>query len=318
LYPLVRQELEQATLLMTGPVGADGTMLGSDGKGGLTTWSASALHPWLLGALRGMGLSSAIFKTERVAGRVFFCDLGAAEPEVVWLTEVVAREIGASLDAVHTTEHLREIAAGEERINLARDLHDGVLQSLTGIRLEIRAMASSLDAAAAGARDRLFAIERALAIEQRELRLFIVGLQPSPMPASDEATLAGRLNAVGERLTLQWKAPVTIRIAPGATGLPERIDQAVPLMVHEAVVNALKHAQPSRVAVTLEGGPGELRIVVSDDGRGFPFRGRYDHETLITTDAGPRSLMDRVTALGGRMSIESTDAGSRVEMRLSL
>ena len=320
LHPLVRQELEQATLLVTGPVTPDATMVGSDGKGGLTTWSASALHPWLLRTLQGGGLSSAVFRTERVAGRVFFGELGAAEPEVVWLTQVVAREIGASLDAVHTTQQLREIAAREERINLARDLHDGVLQSLTGIRLEIRAMASSLDATSAGSRDRLFAIERALAIEQRELRLFIGGLRPPPAPAhaNDEATLAGRLDAVCERLTLQWKAPVTIRIAQEAAGLPARIEHAVPLMVHEAVVNALKHAQPSRVAVTLEGGPGELRIVVCDDGRGFPFRGHYDHETLIMTDAGPRSLMDRVTALGGRMSIESTDAGSRVEMRLAL
>jgi signal transduction histidine kinase len=318
LSPLVVPELDRATFLVTGDVDAEAPLATSDGRGDTSTWSAAALHPWLLRALAGTGLSSAVFRTGRVAGRAFFGGLNAAEPEVVWLTEVVAREIGASLDAMVSTQQLREIAAREERITLARDLHDGVLQALTGVRLEIRATASALGAASAGARDRLFAIERALAMEQRELRLFIGGLQPAPSRVDDEATLAGRLDAMRQRLTLQWKAPVTIRLVPEATHLPPGIEHAVQLMVHEAVVNALKHAQPSRVSVMLESDPREVRIVVNDDGCGFPFRGRYDHDALMTSETSPKSLLDRVAALGGRMSIESTDAGSRVEMRLSL
>jgi two-component system sensor histidine kinase UhpB len=89
-------------------------------------------------------------------------------------------------------------------------------------------------------------------------------------------------------------------------------------MVHEAVVNALKHGDPSRVAVTIEGSRTELRIVVVDDGRGFPFKGRYDEAELAAKRAGPKSLLDRVVSLGGRMQIESSDAGSRVEMSLAL
>ena len=51
----------------------------------------------------------------------------------------------------------------------------------------------------------------------------------------------------------------------------------------------------------------------------FPFRGRYDHAALAETpQAGPKSLFDRVTALGGHMSVESTEGGSRVEMVLAL
>src|SRR6185503_8866879 len=104
-------------------------------------------------------------RTDRVSGRVFFSDLGPLALELVPLTEVVARELGASLDQLHATRQLQEIAAGEERIRVARDLHDGVLQSLTGIRLEIRSVAG-LDGIADPVRDRLFALERALAIEQ--------------------------------------------------------------------------------------------------------------------------------------------------------
>jgi signal transduction histidine kinase len=100
--------------------------------------------------------------------------------------------------------------------------------------------------------------------------------------------------------------------------VPDALREAVPLMVHEAVVNALKHAEPSRVAVTVEKSDGQIRVVVADDGRGFPFKGRYEHTALVELSQGPRSLLDRVTSLGGQLTIESSTAGARVEMRLSL
>ena len=87
---------------------------------------------------------------------------------------------------------------------------------------------------------------------------------------------------------------------PALRRIPERIERAVPLMVHEAVVNALKHGQPSRVAVSVQGAADELRVVVTDDGGGFPFRGLYDHAALAASKNGPKSLLDRVSALGGR------------------
>jgi signal transduction histidine kinase len=83
-------------------------------------------------------------------------------------------------------------------------------------------------------------------------------------------------------------------------------------------VNALKHAQPSRVSVDVEAVDGHVRVAVTDDGRGFPFHGHYSHASLAVSQTGPRSLFDRVSALGGQLSIDSTEQGSRVEMVLSL
>jgi signal transduction histidine kinase len=314
--PLVNDALKDVTFVRASV--SDGPVAVGDGREPL---SDLRINPRLLPMLTGSGLASAKLSTERVSGRVFFTDIVTARSEeIVSLMEVVAGQIGASIDQLSATEQLKAIAASEERIRLARDLHDGVLQSLTGIRLEIRAVAGALNGDAARSRDRLAAIERALAIEQRELRFFISGLgSPASLePLGDGDTLASRLHALRERIALEWKVPVTIRIAHGPNSLPESLEQAIPLMVHEAIVNALKHAEPSRVSVTIEGGPSELRIIVADDGHGFPFRGRYDHTALAETEVGPKSLLERVTSLGGRMSVESSHAGSRVEMRLSL
>lgn len=278
-------------------------------------WHGLPLHVALTSQLSGTGVASAPFHTEQVSGRVFFSDLGDSTAELMWLTEVVARQIGTSIDQLHVTEQLKDIAASEQRIRLARDLHDGLLQSLTGIRFEVAAISASLsDQPPAAARDRLLAVERAMAREQRELRLFIDELKPA-MPSTELAiALAARLDAMGERLAMEWKTPITLRTHPRSMSLSEELEHAILLMTHEAIVNALKHAHPSRISVDVRLDAEALRIAVTDDGRGFGFRGRYDHAALAQSNLGPVSLRDRADSLGGAMTIESTDTGSCVEI----
>ena len=239
-----------------------------------------------------------------MAGRVFFTDLTAPTAELMTLTGVVAREIGSSLEQLTVAGHLRDIAASEQRLRVARDLHDGVLQSLTGIRLELQDVAAELNTESSHPqRDRLLAIERTLAIEQRELGMFINSLKPARRPV--ENALLVSLDALRERIALEWKVPLTIRVAPGVADIPDAIERAIPPMVHEAVVNALKHGDPSRIRVDMEVDHGTLRIIVGDDGHGFPFRGRYDHRALAEARIGPASLRDRAASLGGTLTIES-------------
>jgi signal transduction histidine kinase len=261
------------------------------------------------------GLVSAEFHTEHLSGRVFFTDVDPTGTDLTAVVELVAREVGNSLDQLYVAERLRQLAVREDRLRLSRDLHDGVLQSLTGIRLELQAIAEEREMPAP-THDRLLAIERAIAIEQRELRLFIEELKPTGTAPVRSGPIAQRLDDMCARLSAEWKTPITLRVHPPELALPETIEQAIRLMVHEAVVNALKHAHPSRVAITLDAVETQLRISVADDGRGFPFRGRLDHEQLIEKNAGPASLRDRVTALDGRMSVESSPSGSRVEFVL--
>jgi signal transduction histidine kinase len=163
---------------------------------------------------------------------------------------------------------------------------------------------------------RLLAIERALATEQRELRFFIEDLQPIRSDSRAGGALGSRLDELTKQIAAQWKTPVTLRFAGLAGPLPPDIEQALPRMIHEAVVNALKHGQPSRVSVVLHGEIDELRVVVSDDGHGFGFEGQYDHTTLARQNVGPASLRERVASLGGDVSVDSSASGSKVEIRL--
>ena len=156
--------------------------------------------------------------------------------------------------------------------------------------------------------DRLHGIERALAMEQRELRLFIEGLKPRVEVKSEDGLISA-LDALRDRVALEWKVPLTIRVTPQASIIPASIERAVPPMVHEAVVNALKHSSPSRIWVDVEVRHGCLFIIVGDDGHGFPFRGRYEHSALEMASIGPASLRDRTASLGGQLA----EVGGEVE-----
>lgn len=320
-FPLTTEEaVAKSTFICAGPVQSARAVMLSHPGGRLVRYRSVPLHPEVLARIEGDGLATAPLQTDALTGRVFFSGLGVPPAEVLPLTDLVAREIAYTLDQMHSSRRRDEMAAREERIRVARDLHDGVLQGLTGVRLELRALSKALNSTPATAvQESLGSVERALAMEQRELRFFIAGVESRVASASDvQDGLARRLDSIRERLSLEWKTPVSIRISPGVPEVSQPLQEAVPMMVHEATVNALKHAQPSRVSVDVDSADGHLRIAVTDDGHGFPFKGNYSHETLASTRVAPRSLLDRVTALGGRLSINSSDRGSRVEMVLSL
>ena len=314
--PIVPPTLADAIVLCT--TGAERNCVFLDRNGAYIDWNGLPVHPGLARRLDGVGLLSAPINSERVSGRVFLTDLTAPTAELMTLSGVVARQISLSLEQVSLAEQMQDIAASRQRVRVARDLHDGVLQSLTAIRLELQNVADELETDAADSqRRRLLAIERTLAIEQRELRIFIDSLRPREETPPKNA-LRVNLDALKERVALEWKVPLTIRVGPQVAAIPYAIERAVPPMVHEAVVNALKHGDPSRIRVDLDVDNGTLRIIVADDGHGFPFRGRYDHAALVEARLGPASLRERAASLGGTLTIDSAGSGSRVEIALPL
>jgi signal transduction histidine kinase len=212
----------------------------------------------------------------------------------------------------------QELAVREERIRVSRDLHDGVLQGLTGIRLEIHDIAEAAEATSE-VHDRLLATERALAIEQRELRRLIENLNPKPGgEAVADDTLDAALRRRVARLSVEWKTPITIHVMPSDLSVGPAIEQAIGFMCQEATINALKHAHPSRVSISVAATESDIRLTIVDDGRGFPFSGRLEHEALTEKNVGPVTLRERATSLQGRLAIESGTRGSRVEITLPL
>jgi signal transduction histidine kinase len=90
-------------------------------------------------------------------------------------------------------------------------------------------------------------------------------------------------------------------------------------IIHEALINIARHAHASVAAVELHTQQDDrVDITVTDDGRGFPFRCHYTHTMLAEMKLGPVMLKDRIAFLGGTLSIDSTNAGSRHAIALPL
>jgi signal transduction histidine kinase len=317
LAPVVPRALQDATFVSSDPIG--GPMRVAISRGGTSIeWRGAPVSAPVAACLHGSGLASAPFEVERLSGRMFFSGLRDATLGMVPLIEVVAHEVGSSLERLHLHDRLQRLVVREERIRVARDLHDGVLQSLTGIRLRLQALADA-PGPPASVHDSLLGLERAIAAEQRELRLLIEALKPVARPEEAGGAMLGALQELRGRLALEWHTPIEIRVTPEDLAIPGASDQAVRLLVREAVVNALKHAEPTRVAVdvTALDGP-RVQVVVTNDGHGFPFVGRVEHDEFVATQGGPVSLRERLVSVGGSLAIESTANGSRIEMTVPI
>jgi signal transduction histidine kinase len=97
---------------------------------------------------------------------------------------------------------------------------------------------------------------------------------------------------------------------------PDPLANDICLIVHEAVVNAARHAGASEVCVEVTRANGDVDVIVTDNGRGFPFQGNYNHAALNALQLGPVMLKERVRSLDGTLAIRSTPAGARLDIKL--
>lgn len=210
---------------------------------------------------------------------------------------------------------LEKTTVMEERQRLARDLHDGLLQSLTGMALQLETTQSLLvDQATDAARERLQVVQTMLCAEQRRLRGYIERLKkPREIPDA-AARWDVRLIELERKIEQEWGLPVTVSIKGAIFNLSTPLAEELYLLVCEALTNSARHASATQALTEIAMEANHIRIQVQDNGRGFAFRGRYDLAELIQLGQGPQSLMGRIAALHGQLIVESSQVGSRLNM----
>ena len=234
------------------------------------------------------------------------------------ILEGAGRQVMADVNRFFSKERLEQAAMQDERMRLARDLHDGVLQSLTAVALQLEAMSRLIDVDPEAARDRLKDIAKLIADEQRELRRWIRRLQPVASPSiATGSDLAAALEKLRQRAEWQWGLRVELSVDNCGT-VPRLLGDEIYRIVQEALTNAGRHARARsiRVDVKLGFGGAPVRMTVADDGCGFPFRGRYDLAKLMEKQIGPRSLRDRVAELHGELVLTTELSGSQLAISL--
>jgi signal transduction histidine kinase len=256
---------------------------------------------------------------ESFEGRLFALDDPPGSLDQLLMGEILAWQAAAYLDRFYLLDRLREAAVLDERVRLARDLHDGIIQSLTVATLRLETFPRLLEKDPEAARREVARLQELLVAEQRELRSLVRELKPTgPAPFSTEAGLAARLDELQERMRSHWSLRMELTGNFREAALPRDVARQIHRIIHEAVVNAARHAEASAVQVGLWVEKRRVRIEVADDGRGFPFEGELDLPALMEAGLGPASLRDRIASLGGSLRLVSSRQGSRLDMTVPL
>jgi signal transduction histidine kinase len=254
---------------------------------------------------------------QKFHGRLFVLDKTAMIADDLTLGILLAHQITALMDQYVSIADLKKAAAARERLSMARDLHDGLLQTLTGIALQVETAKRLLGSNNPEVSQRLGELQTLIIEEQRDLRHYIAKLKPLPQPVeNDKLTLHGRLTRLAESIEQQWGLKTSLTL-PYPAAL-ERLPDDIYSLVRESLINSARHALATEVQASLSIEDDRLHLRVSDDGQGFPFQGYYDLSQLAALGLGPKSLMERIQALHGQLRVGSDRSGSVLKMSIPL
>jgi signal transduction histidine kinase len=249
-------------------------------------------------------------------GRVFILDRGSWGDFLLLLIKFVASRVGMELDRQILQRQTEEAAAARERIRLTRDLHDGILQSLTAARFQLKLLSD-------GQRDenpqsRLNTIKLLLNNEQIRIRDFV----RQTLPKSDAATelvLSRDLRRVVSELGELWECTTSFSVDPQDASVPAKLGAHLSLMLAEAISNAVRHGGASTVRVGMRKTNEHLAIEIQDNGRGITGSAcKSDNNEPVDAAFGPVSLRGRVVELGGSLDVRNSPLGTELQIRMPL
>jgi signal transduction histidine kinase len=235
--------------------------------------------------------------------------------ELRWLEQIV-RHVGPPLENVFLMRHLRARAVESERSRISRDLHDGILQTLLSLNIQLDVLRHKFPWTPEQAGKELETLQKTVQQESEELRRMVTDLRPLRVESADMREL---MLGFAERFRNEAAMAVDLFIEDRNLRLPDRICRELFQIYRESLNNIKKHAKASHVVVKLGQDEAKVSLVVDDNGRGFSFSGRYSSEELDRLRLGPISIKERTRGVGGTLTVESNPGhGARLTVEIPL
>jgi signal transduction histidine kinase len=214
-----------------------------------------------------------------------------------WMWQLHIREVEQRADeAERTSDEAAQRRAMEERLRIARELHDSLTHSISVIQVQAGVAEHLARKRGEDVPPALAAIQEAGADAARELRATLSVLRSTEdgdgSGLGQLASLVARSQAAG--------LPVTVTVTGAERPLPPEVDQAAYRIVQEALTNVSRHAGQACASVRLHYAPDGLTVQVDDDGQGSGTRPAPPGLGLV-------GMRERVSALGGRLSAGPQD-----------
>ena len=247
-------------------------------------------------------------------GRIFLLDPtlgGDREEELRFLQELV-RQVGPAVYNVYLLRRLRQRAGAVERARVARELHDGAVQSLIAMEMQVDVVRRQSAIQSSPITAELERIQRLLREEVLKLRELMQQMKSLDV---DSSNLFRFLEDAVERFQRETGIGARFVSEIDELHMPQRICREVARITQEALVNVRKHSGAREVLVRISAGDHHWLLTVEDNGRGFPFSGRFSLAELEEMGKVPMVIRERVRLIEGELTIESNPGrGAKLEI----
>jgi len=232
-----------------------------------------------------------------------------------WLERIV-RHLGPPLENLFLLRHLRARAIDAERSRISRDLHDGILQTLLSVEIQLDVLRRKLSQASDHAAGGLATLQQTVRNETDELRRMVTDLRPLRVQSAD---LVDLMRGFAERFRNEGGLALDLLIDSAELQVPDRVCRDLFQIYREALNNVKKHACATHVVVKLWQNDSRVVLVVDDNGEGFSFAGRFTGDELDRLRLGPISIKERTRSVGGVLTVESSPGhGARLTVEVPL
>ena len=235
--------------------------------------------------------------------------------DLQWL-ETIVRHLGPPLQNLFLLRHIRAHAIEGERSRISREIHDGILQTLLSVDIQLDVLRRKVPTAPEQAVGGLSSLQQTVRNETQELRRMVTDMRPLHVQSAD---LVDLMQGFAERFRNESGLALDLLVDAAELRLPDRICRDLFQIYRESLHNVNKHAHASHVVVKLWQNESRVVLVVDDNGEGFSFAGRFTGDELDRLRLGPISIKERTRSVGGVLTVESTPGhGSRLTVEVPL
>jgi signal transduction histidine kinase len=224
--------------------------------------------------------------------------------ETVRLVETFADQASVAIQFARAQADVQRLGLMDERERIAKELHDGIIQSLfaVGMNLQSTALMAGSSATSARVESAVEELDRVI----RDLRNYIFGLRPGILA---DRQLNQALEALGEEVSSTSHIPIAVEVdGVLSASLSSRSHEIVQL-TREALSNITRHSAAKHAAVRLSRRGTNAILAIEDDGTGFDAR-------ASSSGNGLRNMRERIVAIGGTLRIRSAN-GKGTKLRFT-
>ena len=249
-------------------------------------------------------------------GRVFVFEpswRGETQEELRFLLDVLA-QVGPAVYNVYLLHRLRRRAGAAERARFARELHDGAVQSLIAVEMQVDVLRRQAETSPQVVSGELVRIQGLLREEVLKLRELMQQMKSIDVDSRKFLTVVTDTVERFERET-----GISARFVTDIEKLemPDKVCRELLRIVQEGLVNVRKHSRARHALVRLGSNPTQWSLTMEDDGKGFSFSGRLSHDELDQMGKGPMIIKERVRLIAGTLTVESNPGtGTRLEVKV--